>query len=106
MRDQQGNDHGGDGRFERKPKGESNIPLTEPAQPVTRMVRYPGEPPYEEVSSVDGKALGYCMYREGVYIASIHNGRAPRNVGEFDSRDEALAALVENNSEGQSDRFL
>lgn len=67
----------------------------------TTMVREPGVPPYEEVKTSDGRALGTVMFREGFHIAAVHNGRAPRNVGQYESREEALAALAKNNGEGQ-----
>jgi len=82
------------------PKAEKRVEST--ALPVlTKTVREPGEHPYEEVSRPDGTALGTVTYRDGFYIAAVHNGRAPSNIGSFNGRAEALVALSNNGGAGQ-----
>jgi len=97
------------GRFVAKTQSQSAADFPgSPAEPAvalddlkTTLVRDPGEHPFETVQAPDGTDLGTVMCREGLFIAAVHNGRAPTNVGIFESRDDALSALVHNGGAGQ-----
>lgn len=61
-----------------------------------------GEKPYDEITDASGKKLGTVTYNSGFFLASVHNGRAPVSVGQFDSHQAAIDALVRNNGINQA----
>lgn len=68
----------------------------------TTKIHEPGVSRYEEVATKDGAKLGTVTSREGFFIAAVHNGRAPFNIGQYNSRDEALIALAKNKGQNQA----